>query len=274
MNKTGKTGFLYTTKNGEFKEKQEFFVEFDDFLNEGTYRECYLGQYLNEDKEEIPGDVYGTGDCVVKIPKKNSYNLKFDFICSEFANNLAIKYNREVAKISKKIKFILPYGAKLEEFKGEKITDNTDNIIVSVEPYIGGDFYKYFNNDGSPLIKDDSLSAFSHYTWIINKGRKVITDLQGVRKDDNRFILTDPACQSLGRDYGDSDLGVQGLMRFILNHECNDICGKWKWINIDEHFKLPNNEKETIKSTKVLLPKAKTNKYLEVYKKLLESVEF
>ena len=269
MNKTGKTGFLYTTKNGEFKEKQEFFVEFDDFLNEGTYRECYFGQYFNKDKEEIPINEYNTGDCVVKIPKKNSYNHKFDFICSEFANNLAIKYNREVAKISNKIKFILPYGAKLEEFKGKK-----DNRIVSVEPYIGQDFYKYFNNDGSPLIKDDSLSAFSHYTWIINKGRKVITDLQGVRKDDNRFILTDPACQSLGRDYGASDLGVQGLIRFMLNHECNEICENWEWINIDEHFNLPNNEKETIKSSKVLLPIAKTNIYLKKYKELLESIDF
>ena len=63
-------------------------------------------------------------------------------------------------------------------------------------------------------------------------------------------------------------------MRFLLNHKCNDICGKWKWINIDEHFNLPNNEKETIKSTNFLVPKAKTNKYLEIYQKLLESVGF
>lgn len=272
MNEYCKTGFLYTTKNGKLDKKKEVFVEFDySLLEEGTYRKCYLGKFLDENKKDKIDEEYGTEMCVVKIPKNNSYDLKFDFICSEFANNLAIQYNREVSKIPNQIKYILPYGAKLEVLNGEKITYNR---IVSVEPYIERQFYKFFNNDGSSIKGGFSLSAFSHYTWIINKGRKVITDLQGSPLNGGKFILTDPACQSLGRDYGASDLGVQGLIRFMLNHECNEICKNWEWINIDEHFNLPNNEKETIKSSKVLLPIAKTNIYLKKYKELLESIDF
>ena len=40
-----------------------------------TYRKCYLGKFLDENKKDKIDEEYGTEMCVVKIPKNNSYAL-------------------------------------------------------------------------------------------------------------------------------------------------------------------------------------------------------
>jgi len=54
-----------------------------------------------------------------------------------------------------------------------------------MEGYILGKFSKYMNNDGSLLPKDGPqytkhVSAFTHYSYCITKGRYMISDHQGV----------------------------------------------------------------------------------------------
>ena len=144
------TGYLYSIHKGKFEEEQDIYVKFDKIpMDHGTFRDCYLGKIYDEKGNQVVNEEFPNGYCVVKIPKKGFYNYKLDFICSEFANKLAIKYNNEVAKIPDKINFILPYGAKLDKFKGKNIANN----IVSVEPYLDGEYIKFYNNDGAPFEK-------------------------------------------------------------------------------------------------------------------------
>lgn len=263
------TKYLYTIKNGEFSIQQNFFVEFkNEYFDSGTFRNCYKGIIVNKYRKKVKTKDFKTGDCVVKVPKNKNgnYNYKIDFICSEYANSLAQKYNKEVAKIPDKLNFILPYGTELDIFEGEK-------GIVSVEPYLEGKYIKFYNNDGAPGQKYKSLTAYTHYTWKENEGKRVITDIQGI-KENNKFYLTDPAIQSIEGKYGESDLGVQGLIKFLLFHKCNDICREWRWIEIDKYFKLTNYEKASIRFTKYSFQQAKNEKYLPIYIKLLELIGF
>ena len=176
MNKTGKTGFLYTTKNGEFKEKQEFFVEFDDFLNEGTYRECYLGQYLNEDKEEIPDDVYGTGDCVVKIPKKNSYNLNYTEYSSledSYSTTIAQFPNEDNGYIISIIKtdlYIFDKNGNYQEM-ARNLSFITTTKIHSIITFSKQDnnyyFYIIYGNDGNNQFSELIFIKCTYNIWRI-----------------------------------------------------------------------------------------------------------
>ena len=126
---------------------------------------------------------------------------------------------------------------------------------------------------GLHLEKYKSLTAFCHFIWIKNKGRKVITDLQGV-KLNSKFYLTDPACQSIEEEYGEYDLGVQGLIKFLLFHKCNSIYREWKWIDINKYFSLTNNEKALIKFSKYRFEQIKNEKYLPICKKMLGLINY
>ena len=62
-----------------------------------------------------------------------------------------------------------------------------------------------------------------HWSWVHSKGELMIADLQGVRSDKD-YSLTDPAIMSLNGDYGETDTGVEGMLMFFLNHQCNNFC--------------------------------------------------
>lgn len=49
-----------------------------------------------------------------------------------------------------KINFLLPYGAKLDIYNGNT---NIHENIVSVEPFLEGEYIKFNNNDGAPFGK-------------------------------------------------------------------------------------------------------------------------
>ena len=53
----------------------------------------------------------------------------------------------------------------------------------------------------------------------------MIADLQGVRKDD-AYHLTDPCLLSVthGGKYGCTDMGIEGMAMFFLNHNCTNSC--------------------------------------------------
>jgi len=67
----------------------------------------------------------------------------------------------------------------------------------------------------------------------------MVCDLQGVRKNDGVYILTDPVVLSCtgangdpkllenGRkEFGSTDVGTSGMTRFFKNHKCNLYCQK------------------------------------------------
>jgi len=71
---------------------------------------------------------------------------------------------------------------------------------------------------------DTLLTSFMHWTWAYSKGREMVSDIQGVKLSGNRYKLTDPAMLSITKEYGSSDMSVEGMAMFFLVHQCTDIC--------------------------------------------------
>ena len=117
------------------------------------------------------------------------------------------------------------------------------NGLCQIEPFIEGEYKKFSSNTGYENPDFTAyIPAFSHLSWIISRGKRVIMDIQGVFKD-GKYILTDPAVQSFDFEFGNSDLGPFGILQFLSKHKHNNICEKWKWI--------PKNVEMIIKSKKV-----------------------
>lgn len=77
----------------------------------------------------------------------------------------------------------------------------------------------------SHLVIEWSVQAFAHFSYEKSKaeGRPVmVLDLQGVRRGDGGFQLTDPAVTSGGatRLYGPTDMGLAAIQKFLEQHTC------------------------------------------------------
>lgn len=86
-------------------------------------------------------------------------------------------------------------------------------------PYIHS-YQKWNSNNG---WKDDStawgkcMQALSHFSFRISGGRYVLCDLQGGIRH-NEVVLSDPVILSLTREYGVTDLSVEGMTTFFSKH--------------------------------------------------------
>lgn len=69
----------------------------------------------------------------------------------------------------------------------------------------------------------DLLQAFSHWTYVVTSSNMIVVDLQGVERDDE-FILTDPSIHSDQFEFGNTNLGQEGIHRFFKTHNCGNIC--------------------------------------------------
>lgn len=104
------------------------------------------------------------------------------------------------------------------------------NEWVMVEDYLEGDFQKFISNSGwvkpqcATVYK--SMPAFAHWSWVHTGGSMMVSDLQGVRYDDQpyRYVLTDPVILSVEGSYGSTDLSLVGMGLFFLSHQCTDMC--------------------------------------------------
>ena len=97
---------------------------------------------------------------------------------------------------------------------------------------IRGDFHRFSSNSGWLSGVDPILEAFSHWSWVRSGETQVVCDLQGHRGDGSLphrgqsyyYLLTDPAICSSQREFGETDLGEDGINAFFNNHECNEWC--------------------------------------------------
>lgn len=105
-------------------------------------------------------------------------------------------------------------------------------FYANMEPFLAGDFEKFNSNLGYVSECHDVLQAFSHWTHHVTKGYLMVVDLQGV-KVGSKYILTDPAihCTELVRNspylknqFGNTNLGEEGMRQFFATHECNSVC--------------------------------------------------
>ncbi len=93
----------------------------------------------------------------------------------------------------------------------------------AIEPYITGKYQKFVSNTNK--TKKDigkAIPAFMHWNWVFSRGEKVVSDVQGVIKN-NYYHLTDPAVQSINSEYGLTDLGAYGILVFLAKHNSQTI---------------------------------------------------
>lgn len=108
------------------------------------------------------------------------------------------------------------------------------------EPFIQGQFVKWFNNGAfvnksRSQLELDLMSAFAHFTYHKSKKTLILMDLQGNvknEKDKTNYILSDPAFQSslpAGGVFGPCDMGAHAINAFF-NHthpRCNEFCNEY-----------------------------------------------
>ncbi|GFR40057.1 hypothetical protein Agub_g595 [Astrephomene gubernaculifera] len=68
--------------------------------------------------------------------------------------------------------------------------------------------------------------CFSHFTYYVTGGRKLVCDLQGVWNPVDGFTMTDPVIHhsSGSKHNGATDKGPEGFRSFFKTHECNALC--------------------------------------------------
>jgi len=95
----------------------------------------------------------------------------------------------------------------------------TGGQYMACEEYLTGQFNKYNNNGGWCDDDRNTPHAFSHFTYVIAKGKCLVVDIQGVGD-----VYTDPQIHTVNRTFGDGDGGLDGMRRFFATHRCNPIC--------------------------------------------------
>ena len=140
--------------------------------------------------------------------------IRKDIEAQAIAKYLAMDFSSSEGSVA--IDFIFTCWYEILDSSGKHVT-----AVLSAEPYIGGDYKKYNNNNG--WINEEfgeAAQAFSHFTWQRTYGNLMVVDLQGVN-----FILTDPQIHSLDESkYGIGNLGSDGMCSFFLAHKCNHVC--------------------------------------------------
>ena len=208
--------------NGQKVLLKDIFTIFNDVsFAEGAFRKCYIGVIVDKNKGAVKTNDFPSGKCVIK--KYMNQNLTkdciTDFQSTFIAHSCALAFNK-IINIPNKLNFVWPYMTM----------DVLNQKFAYVEPFLEGEYTKFSSNSGYENPEYNAyIPAFSHYSWLLFKGRMVILDVQGVFKNQ-KYFLTDPAVQSIDQKYGGSDLGAMGLIKFVLCHKHNDICKNWKWI--------------------------------------------
>ena len=271
---------VYKYIHAEFEEK---------FFAQGSFRYCYRGKIKNSEGDDASTIDFPSGKCVVKVYKDGTYTQDYiiDFVGSQYAHNEAVLFN-QIINIPNKLNFVLPYAGSVNILAGFKLfglfkvstSDESKKYLspdmkVAIEPYLAGTYIKFSSNTGYENPDFNAyIPAFSHFTWVHSRGTRVVMDVQGIFSN-KRYYLTDPACQSLDQQFGNSDLGAMGLIKFLLCHRHNDICQNWKWIPMQFEGLLKAFNANSIKRTSFSFEHSKNiQKYTPIYINLLKLINF
>lgn len=101
--------------------------------------------------------------------------------------------------------------------------------VYLMEDCIDVSFFTKFTSNGHLLSNYKDLSAerkliieFSHWSYEWTNQTFMVVDLQGF-ENDNKYILTELAIQSVGYIFGKHDLGMIGVNRYFMLHK-NHCC--------------------------------------------------
>jgi len=92
--------------------------------------------------------------------------------------------------------------------------------VLSLEPYLEGEYVKHNDNQGHNETEDEVVAAFCYFTYISSGKLSVVCDIQGVGT-----FYTDPQIHTFdGEGFGAGNLGPEGIDRFLRNHRHNLVC--------------------------------------------------
>lgn len=115
----------------------------------------------------------------------------------------------------------------------------------AIEECITGEFRKFNNNNGDEIVPtnllEETMLAFSHWTYEYTRGELLVLDLQGVGE-----ILTDPSVIKSGEKgsydmiFGPANLGDDAIRNFRTKHHCNSCCRKLKLPDLKRNDYTPD----------------------------------
>ncbi|XP_051551691.1 transient receptor potential cation channel subfamily M member 6-like isoform X1 [Myxocyprinus asiaticus] len=108
----------------------------------------------------------------------------------------------------------------------------SDGQWLTIEKNMSGHFRKYNNNTGEEISPssglEETMLAFSHWTYEYTNKELLVLDLQGVGVDltDPSLIRADDQSSSGEMAFGPANLGDYAIQSFVLKHTCNSCCKK------------------------------------------------
>lgn len=223
--------------NEDIKDGYSYYAKFkDDHFAEGACRWAFKGTlYGQGPRDNTP--------CVTKVFKnevaKKMKDWHPDIAASKkalgFAKHFQSNYFWKIRNYTRdqEIEFLVPLIAVMKEIsrfdllwfievsKDERYVKERE--CVAIEPFIDGNYEKFNANGGYEDSFHSLMTAFCHWTWNISGHKYMVCDLQGV-KSGRKYILTDPAIHSVGREFGNTDFGIVGMEKVLANHTCNTLC--------------------------------------------------
>ena len=176
---------------------------------------------------------------VAKIPKiiDDSYNptqmmrdIEALFICTHIIN----EFNDRIISFLPDNNMLMNF---VNGFIYEVLDDNFPFKFWWGENFIDGNYEKFNNNAGweSKNLQQTSLAAhaLSHFSWQYTRGYLMIVDLQG-----GCGSLTDPQIHCIEKKrFGKGNLGIFGIVKFFVSHNCNYFCEKLNLVNPQNNIK-------------------------------------
>ncbi|KAI7813574.1 transient receptor potential melastatin 6, partial [Triplophysa rosa] len=108
----------------------------------------------------------------------------------------------------------------------------SDGQWLTIEKNMSGHFRKCNNNTGEEISPssslDETMLAFSHWTYEYTNKELLVLDLQGVGEDltDPSLIRVDDKSLSGDMAFGPANLGDDAIQSFVVKHTCNSCCKK------------------------------------------------
>jgi len=184
--------------------------------------------------------VDGNNNYVAKIPRRVitkaedlfpdiEGTLLTDFLAKKF--NLLLKQAEKSKGNQRKYNPVQVLSLTIIEKLDAKEPGKNPRFFLA-QQFLEGEYIKFSNNYGWKSKDKDPCSliaqAFSHFTYEYSMGVIMITDIQGIRGESGGIVITDPAIHSFlyKEQFGQTNHGKLGIIRFFMTHECNDYCKK------------------------------------------------
>lgn len=225
----------YSTRQGkrskivETTNQSNYCITLEKRWNQGAFRWVHKGLYVPN--PAIPGDDGGPQNgqvCVLKEFKTGSvYEDSFfenDIQAVDKAGAIISEFNWYFADRGKKT-IMLNRPQVWQEVYPDETGRHKKKLV---EPMLEGEFLKFNSNSGY-TNGADFMQALSHFSYHHTNGQYLLCDLQGGHYEDC-YVLTDPVVMSRDKkEFGATDLGVEGMNNFFAHHKCNHFCDR-RWL--------------------------------------------